>query len=121
MRLWWDISPRGLTVTYWPDGVREGEFDAHGIGAPTAVGRSGWQPRLVWRGSCGDGWNVQGGNVLARASMIAGEYGLPAVVAAPCATVPAHEREVVTGDGSAGTVTLDHRPFDGRFGAQLSR
>ena len=53
---------------------------------------------------------IEGGNVLAHASLIAREFGLPAVVAAPNATLLLHDGELVTVDGSTGTITINPGP-----------
>lgn len=49
---------------------------------------------------------TDGGSIAAHASLVAREYGLPAVVAAEGATARLHDGMLVTVDGSAGTVEL---------------
>jgi pyruvate,water dikinase len=49
---------------------------------------------------------TDGGSVAAHASLVAREYGLPAVVAAEGATARLRDGMFVTIDGSAGTVEL---------------
>lgn len=49
---------------------------------------------------------TDGGSVAAHASLVAREYGLPAVVAAEGATSRLRDGMIVTVDGSAGTVEL---------------
>jgi pyruvate,water dikinase len=49
---------------------------------------------------------TDGGSVTAHASLVAREYGLPAVVAAEGATERLRDGMIVTVDGSAGTVEL---------------
>jgi pyruvate,water dikinase len=49
---------------------------------------------------------TDGGSVAAHASLVAREYGLPAVVAAEGATTQLRDGMIVTVDGSAGTVEL---------------
>ena len=49
---------------------------------------------------------TDGGSIAAHASLVAREYGIPAVVAAEGATARLHDGMIVTVDGSAGTVEL---------------
>jgi rifampicin phosphotransferase len=50
------------------------------------------------------------GSLAAHASLVAREYGIPAVVATGDATVRLHPGQLVTVDGSAGTITLTPKP-----------
>ena len=49
---------------------------------------------------------TDGGNLAAHASLVAREYGIPAVVGTGNATHILHTGQLVTVDGSAGTVEL---------------
>lgn len=49
---------------------------------------------------------TDGGNVLSHAAIVAREYALPAVVGTGSATQRLHDGQLVTVDGSAGTVTV---------------
>jgi pyruvate,water dikinase len=51
---------------------------------------------------------TDGGTLAAHASLVAREYGIPAVVATGTATRQLHNGQLVTVDGSAGTVTPIH-------------
>jgi pyruvate,water dikinase len=55
---------------------------------------------------------TDGGSLAAHASLIAREYGIPAVVATGDATVRLHQGQVVTVDGNAGTVEVAHSDRD---------
>jgi phosphoenolpyruvate synthase/pyruvate phosphate dikinase len=50
---------------------------------------------------------TDGGTLAAHASLVAREYGIPAVVATGDATARLHDGQVVTVDGGAGTI---HQP-----------
>jgi rifampicin phosphotransferase len=50
---------------------------------------------------------TDGGSVLAHTAVIAREYGIPAVLATTNSTGRLHDGDVVTVDGTAGTVTID--------------
>jgi phosphoenolpyruvate synthase/pyruvate phosphate dikinase len=52
---------------------------------------------------------TDGGSLAAHASLVAREYGIPAVVATGDATARMHPGQLVTVDGSAGTIT-PHTP-----------
>jgi pyruvate,water dikinase len=47
------------------------------------------------------------GGPLSHSSIVAREYGIPAVMAARSATRAIHSGQLVTVDGTAGTVTLE--------------
>jgi rifampicin phosphotransferase len=49
---------------------------------------------------------TDGGTLAAHASLVAREYGIPAVVATGCATLRLRDGQVVTVDGGAGTVEV---------------
>jgi len=53
---------------------------------------------------------TESGTVLAHAAVVAREYGLPAVVAVPDATHLIRDDEVVTVDGTHGTMILHRDP-----------
>ena len=53
---------------------------------------------------------TDGGTLAAHASLVAREYGIPAVVATGDATKRLHPGQVVTVDGAAGTITPHHQP-----------
>jgi phosphohistidine swiveling domain-containing protein len=53
---------------------------------------------------------TDGGTLAAHASLVAREYGIPAVVGTGDATRRLHPRQIVTVDGTAGTVTLHTDP-----------
>jgi rifampicin phosphotransferase len=53
---------------------------------------------------------TDGGSLAAHASLVAREYGIPAVVATGDATVRLHPGQLVTVDGSAGTITPHTEP-----------
>jgi pyruvate,water dikinase len=55
---------------------------------------------------------TDGGTLAAHASLIAREYGIPAVVATGNATTRLHPGQHVTVDGTAGTVTPHQRPAE---------
>jgi len=50
---------------------------------------------------------TDGGTLAAHASLVAREYGIPAVVGAGDATLRLRDGQAVTVDGGAGTVELD--------------
>jgi pyruvate,water dikinase len=56
---------------------------------------------------------TDGGSVAAHASLVAREYGIPAVVGAGNATARLHDGQIVTVDGSAGVVELAADGADG--------
>ena len=49
---------------------------------------------------------TDGSTLAAHASLVAREYGIPAVVATGCATLRLRDGQVVTVDGGAGTVEV---------------
>lgn len=51
---------------------------------------------------------TDGGTLAAHASLVAREYGIPAVVGTAEATIRLRDGQAVTVDGSAGTVELGH-------------
>jgi pyruvate,water dikinase len=51
---------------------------------------------------------TDGGTLAAHASLVAREYGIPAVVGAGDATLRLRDGQAVTVDGGAGTVELGH-------------
>ena len=53
---------------------------------------------------------TDGGTLAAHASLVAREYGIPAVVATGCATLRLRDGQVVTLDGGAGTVEVGRWP-----------
>ena len=60
------------------------------------------------------------GTLAAHASLVAREYGIPAVVATGDATVRLHPGQLVTVDGSAGTITPHTKPIgDQRDGQRV--
>jgi rifampicin phosphotransferase len=54
---------------------------------------------------------TDGGSLAAHASLVAREYGIPAVVATGDATVRLHPGQLVTVDGSTGTITPHTEPI----------
>jgi len=57
---------------------------------------------------------TDGGTLAAHASLVAREYGIPAVVGTGDATQQLHDGQIVTVDGTAGTVTTHATPADDR-------
>jgi pyruvate,water dikinase len=55
---------------------------------------------------------TDGGTLAAHASLVAREYGIPAVVGTGDATQRLYDGQFVTVDGTSGTVTLDTAPAD---------
>jgi pyruvate,water dikinase len=51
---------------------------------------------------------TDGGTLAAHASLVAREYGIPAVVGTGDATQRLHDGQLVTVDGATGTVTIVH-------------
>ncbi|RII19597.1 Chondramide synthase cmdD [Streptomyces sp. YIM 130001] len=64
----------------------------------------GWTPLFLTAG----GLVAETGAVMAHGPTVAREYGIPAVICVPAATERIRTGELVTVDGAAGTVTLDH-------------
>ncbi|MGE5596298.1 MAG: PEP-utilizing enzyme, partial [Hyphomicrobiales bacterium] len=54
---------------------------------------------------------TDGGTLAAHASLVAREYAIPAVVGTGDATVRLHSGQLVTVDGTAGTVTPHDKPI----------
>jgi pyruvate,water dikinase len=82
-------------------GFREGDVLVAKATAPA------WTP-LFARAA---GVVTDGGSIAAHASRVAREYGIPAVVATGNATVRLYPGQLVTVDGSAGTITPHTEPI----------
>ena len=61
---------------------------------------------------------TDGGTLAAHASLVAREYGIPAVVGTGDATTRLHPGQVVTVDGTAGTVTAHTAPAEAASGTE---
>lgn len=66
----------------------------------------GWTPLFMTAGAL----VMEMGGVISHGAVVAREYGIPAVVGLPDATMRLHTGQIVTVDGSAGTVTVDRTP-----------
>jgi rifampicin phosphotransferase len=77
---------------------RDGEVLVAGLTAPAWTPLFGRAAAVV----------TDGGTLAAHASLVAREYGIPAVVGAGEATLRLRDGQAVTVDGSAGTVELVH-------------
>ncbi|MFI6504743.1 PEP/pyruvate-binding domain-containing protein [Nonomuraea typhae] len=54
------------------------------------------------------------GGMISHGTTVAREYGIPAVVGVAGATTRIHDGQLITVDGSRGTISLGHRPSPGR-------
>ena len=79
-------------------GFRDGEVLVAGLTAPAWTPLFGRAAAVV----------TDGGTLAAHASLVAREYGIPAVVGTGDATLRLRDGQAVTVDGGAGTVELGH-------------
>ncbi|MEV7990638.1 PEP-utilizing enzyme [Streptomyces sp. NPDC086077] len=70
--------------------------------APTT--NPGWTPLFLTAA----GLVTETGAVMAHGSTVAREYGIPAVICVPDATERIRTGQLITVDGSTGTITIEH-------------